>query len=125
MKRLDKRVVRLENINKPEYACNKCNYGDNEPISWNPFDFKPICDPLPCFDDDECPALDLIVNHYPDIELVIESTNQGNANNQSTQDNSSCIERVKVNAADDDNDDDDDDDDDLFEIVQVFDFPSK
>jgi hypothetical protein len=92
LKRLSDRLVLLENVNISESACNKCCSG-NDPVYWNPFDFKTICDPLPCLDDDdECPALDLIVNHYPDV----------------------------VN-----NCDDDDDDDDLFEIVQVFDLPSK
>jgi hypothetical protein len=91
LKRLSDRLVLLENVNVRESACNKCCSG-NDPVYWNPFDFKTICDPLPCLDDDdECPALDLIVNHYPDV-----------VNN--------C---------------DDDDDDDLFEIVQVFDLPSK
>jgi hypothetical protein len=92
LKRLSDRLVLLENVNVRESACNKCCSG-NDPVYWNPFDFKTICDPLPCLDDDdECPALDLIVNHCPDV----------------------------VNNCDDDTNDDD-----LFEIVQVFDLPSK
>ena len=89
------RLVRLENANcdatddvAETPACNPCN----------PFDFNTICDYF------ECPALDLIANHYPDYAP------------------STTLDPLAL-ALDDD--DDDDDDDDMFEVVQIFDLPSK
>lgn len=132
-KKSKKELKRLLECNK----CNKCN--EAEPISWNPFDFKAIydyCDQANATmdhatmdhatmdhaaDDDDCPALDLIANHYADYvpcvappshqdAVVINANDDANAN------------------GDDDDDDDDIDDDDLFQLIQVeavydFDFP--
>ena len=84
------RLVRLENVNCDAIddvaqtpACNPCN----------PFDFNTICDYF------ECPALDLIANHYPDYAPP-----------------STTLDPLAL---------DDDDSDDMFEIVQIFDSPSK
>ena len=108
MKRLSERLVLLENMNnRTGYECNKCC--NNETISWNPFDFKTIYDDYDqrnnaidvaindAIDvaindaiEDECPALDLIVNHYADFVP------------------SSCDPCT-----------DDDDDDDMFEVIQI------
>ena len=92
IKQLSERLVLLENVNaNATTQCNKC--------SWNPFDFNTIYDP---WEKEDMPALDLIVNHYPDyvqpdvIEDVVEDV----------------VEDVI-----------EDEDDDMFEVVQIFDFP--
>lgn len=106
----------LENVIECN-QCNKCN--DAEPISWNPFDFKAIYEQCEQANatmnhatiDDDCPALDLIANHYADYVPC-------------------AAPLLPAQDANDDVDDDDDDmdDDDLFQLIQVeavydFDFP--
>lgn len=93
------RLVRLENVNCDAIddvvqtpACNPCN-------PCNPFDFNAIYDYF------ECPALDLIANHYPDY-----------APPSTTLDPLALDSSLAL---------DDDDSDDMFEIVQIFDLPSK
>ena len=133
LKRLAERLDRLENVNECN-KCNKCNKcNDVEPISWNPFDFKAIydyCDQANATmghaaDDDECPALDLIVNHYAEYVPCAVSISPPPPSLPPHQD------VVVINDdkdEDDDEDDDDDEDNDLFQLIQVeavydFDFP--
>ena len=88
MKRMSERLAFLENTNY-----NTHNTNANEPISWNPFDFKSIFDHYEeeednngsngSNDETECPALDLI-----------EKSPCNNSNN-------------------------DDNDDDMFEVLQI------
>ena len=137
LKRLAERLDRLENVNECN-KCNKCNKcNDVEPISWNPFDFKAIydyCDQANATmghaaddDDDECPALDLIANHYAEYVPCAVSVSPPPPLPSSLPPHQDA---VVINADEDadDADDDDDDDDDLFQLIQVeavydFDFP--
>jgi hypothetical protein len=78
-------------------ACNPCN----------PFDFNTIYDYF------ECPALDLIANHYPDY---VPSTTLDSLALDSLALDSLALDSLALDA---------DDSDDMFEIVQIFDLPSK
>ena len=129
------RLTHLEaneaNRNVVNESCNKCNdkcnkwKDDNDKENrniHNPFDFSAIYDHYDQNhymnssthddDNDECPALDLIVNHYadfvPDAPIPV-------------------IDVVPVPNPDNDNNDDDNDayDDDMFELIQIsnFDLP--
>jgi len=80
------------------HACNPCN----------PFDFNAIYDYF------ECPALDLIANHYPDYA---PSTTLDSLALDSLALDSLALDSLALDAADDS--------DDMFEIVQIFDLPSK
>ena len=102
MKQLSERLDVLE---------NKRN---DEPISWNPFDFKTIFDHYEDHDshdnhdndETECPALDLIANHYAEplpLPLPLPCNNSNNDNNNSN----------------DNNNDSNDSNDDMFEIIQI------
>ena len=107
-------------MNEPCNKCNKCNddkYDDDDDNKencnniHNPFDFNTIYDQN-CYmntsthddDNDECPALDLIVNHYADfvpaVPVPVPVPNEDNDNN-------------------DDDDNDDAYDDDMFELIQI------
>jgi len=106
------RLTHLEEANRPSInpihpihpihpnECNKCNENYNNycnNCNPNPFDFSAIYDHYDkthyldgC--PDECPALDLIANHY-----------------------ASVVESASAAAVDDDPDDDDD----MFELIQI------
>lgn len=107
-------------MNEPCNKCNddkcnddKCNDDDNKEncnIIHNPFDFNTIYHDQNYYmntsthdddNDNECPALDLIVNHYEDFVPAVP---------------------VPVPNPDNDNNDDDNDDaydDDMFELIQI------
>ena len=99
------RLTHLEkleaNRNVVNESCNKCT--DNNKENFNPFDFSAIYDHYDqnhymnasAHDDDECPALDLISNHYADFVPTVPVPDHANAA------------------------DDDDNDDDMFELIQI------
>jgi len=102
----NRNVVVNESCNKcndDDIKCNKWNDDENKE-NYNPFAFSAIYDHYDqshylnnTFNDDECPALDLIVNHYATVDVP-----------------------VAVVASNPDNDSDDDAyDDDMFELIQI------
>ena len=124
LKKQQERLTRLEaneaNRNVVNESCNKCNKCNDDDNKWNkencnPFDFNAIYDHYDqnhymntsTHDDDnpECPALDLIVNHYEDFVPDVP-VNPDNNNNDNTDDDDAC-------------------DDDMFELIQIsnFDLP--
>jgi hypothetical protein len=120
LKKQQERLTRLEaneaNRNVVNESCNKCNKCNDDDNKWNcnPFDFNAIYDHYDqnhymenaCTtrrdDDPECPALDLIANHYEDF-----------------------VPDVPVAVPNPDTDEDDACDDDMFELIQIsnFDLP--
>lgn len=153
------RLTRLEAtrnvMNEPCNKCNddkcnddKCNDDDDDNkencnIIHNPFDFNTIYDQnyymnTSTHDDDndnECPALDLIVNHYEDFVPAVPSNEfkqkkniccdireQGDKSFKVQDNIIVAVPSVAVPNPDNDNNDDDNDDaydDDMFELIQI------
>ena len=100
---MSERLVILENANANANANANVDVDVDVDVdaatqcACNPFDFNTIYDPWEREDENEdMPALDLIVNHYPDYDEAID-------------------EAI----------DEDIDEDDMFEVVQIFDLPAK
>lgn len=115
MKRLSERLDYLENTNYNNNTHTYSRNNETETISWSPFDFKTIFDNynenyyLDITDNNnslnnetECPALDLIADHYAEDNAPVEpSCNDANTHTHT------------------DDDDDDYDDDDMFEVIRI------
>jgi hypothetical protein len=81
--------------------CNKCNKC-NDDATHDPFAFNAIYSDNYKDVDDECPALDLITNHYADFVPA-------------TDEPVPAIVPIPAPVTDDDNDDDND----FFELIQI------